>query len=98
MKMLSKIEDAFSGDVYDILGKPQGEPEVLETIYRTDKYWIVEVNPQAIGKGTQGGHEFCLRMGLIGEHDTLGTGWGDTRQEAYNSMLAEYGELKNKYK
>ena len=96
MNMLSKIKDVFSGEVYDILGKPQSEPQVSETIYHTDKYWIRVSLPSTLTNQVN----FVVAMGAIGERSSsaIARGAGETKEEAYNDMLAEFGELRNKYK
>ena len=96
MNMLSKIKDVFSGEVYDILGKPQSEPQVSQTVYHTDKYWVSVSLPSA--KTNQ--IKFVVSMGEIGTRssESLAMGVGETKEEAYNKMLAEFGELRNKYK
>ena len=80
--------------MYDILGKPQGEPQVSETVYQTDKY-LVKVEPPCSINGRGG---YYSSMGVIGSADILACGYDDTQQDAYNVMLAEFGELRNKYK
>jgi hypothetical protein len=94
MNMLSKIKDAFTGDVYDILGKPQGEEIVSATIYQTDKYWVKITPPSKLQDTTN----FFCHMGELGSNAVLASGYKATKKEAYNEMLAEYGELRNKYK
>ena len=94
MNMIAKIKEKFNGEVYDILGKPRTEPVVLDTIYFTDKYWFRYQEPM---KGF--GEHHIYSMGNISKRSQIASGISrDTPSEAYDRMLAEHGELTNKYR
>ena len=92
MNMITKIKDKFSGEVYDILGKPRTEPIALSTIYFTDKYWIQHQVPI---KGLCEHHVY--RMGHIGELSQIASAVDRDRQVAYDEMIEDFTKLRNRY-
>lgn len=72
----------------DELGEPICEPFTCTQIYYTKKYWIEHTVPTKQRKS----HHMC--MGLIGEIKFLAHGTGESKEDAHESMLKKFKELK----